>query len=311
MTRPILDVSTGFDPLVIEKVERLLELLDAIADNPYLRPRLVLHGGTALNLFHADIPRLSVDIDLLYVGSQTAGGMLAGRPLVDAELRTLAAKLGYVAGSLHDEHSGQSYRLRYDRDSIKVDVSYLARVPLLEPHLLACSRCRPTVGFRTLQLPELLAGKVSALVDRTASRDLYDVAHLATVAGAPSLDGGLARAVVLHAVSLTDRFPFERDPARATDKFAEPTDAQVQELRSVLAPADTVDFHELRLRVVSYLGPLSTLTPPESEYMDLLGTRGQHAPDLLFDGWPDVAERARVSPVVAWKVRNLRRLLRL
>jgi predicted nucleotidyltransferase component of viral defense system len=171
VTRPILSVPRGFDPPVVEKVERLLEMLDAIANNPYLKSRLILHGGTALNVFHADMPRLSVDIDLAYVGSQAVEGMRQERPRVDGEVRALAARLGYAARSLHNEHSGQSYRLRYDADSIKVDVSYLARVPLLEPVMLTCSRCRPTVAFATLQLPELIAGKVSALVDRTAPRD--------------------------------------------------------------------------------------------------------------------------------------------
>ncbi|MDP2182557.1 MAG: nucleotidyl transferase AbiEii/AbiGii toxin family protein [Actinomycetota bacterium] len=309
MTRPILAVPKGFDPPVVEKVERLLEMLDAVANNPYLKSRLILHGGTALNVFHADMPRLSVDIDLAYVGSPTAEGMLEERPRVDGEVRALAAKLGYAARSLHNEHSGQSYRLRYDADSIKVDVSYLARVPLLEPVMLACSRCRPTVAFATLQLPELVAGKVSALVDRTAPRDLYDIARLATAVEAPRLDSGLARSVVLHALSLTDRFPFERDPAGAADKFAEPTEAQVQELRGVLTTEDPAGFDDMRARVAAYLSPLSILTPAEAEYMELLGTTGQHVPELLFGGWPDIAERARISPVVAWKVQNLRRLL--
>jgi hypothetical protein len=309
VSRPILEVPKGFDPSVVEKVERLLEVLDVIANNPYLTPRLILHGGTALNVFSTDMPRLSVDIDLAYVGSQTVEGMLAERPAIDREIRALAAKLDYSARSLHNEHSGQSYRLSYGADSIKVDVSYLARVPLLEPAVLTCCRCRPPIAFKTLQLPELIAGKVSALIDRTAPRDLYDVARLATATEAPRLDSGLARSVILHAVSLTDRFPFEVDPAGASDKFAEPTEVQVQELRSVLTAMDPASFDDMRARVAAYLSPLSVLTPAEAEYMELLGSAGRHAPELLFGAWPDVAERARISPVVAWKVQNLRRLI--
>jgi hypothetical protein len=190
-------------------------------------------------------------------------------------------------------------------------VSYLARVPLLEPQVLTCSHCRPPVDFPALQLPELLAGKVSALIDRTASRDLYDVARLASAAEAPRLDCGLARALTLHAMSLTDRFPFDRDPAKATDKFAQPTQAQEQELRSVLVLADSIDFGELRSRAAAYLRPLSVLSPQESEYLDRLATCAEHVPELLFAQWPEVAARARVSPVVAWKVMNLRRFLGL
>lgn len=309
MSRPILTPRGGFDAPIVEKVERLLELLDTIAHNPFLASRLVLHGGTALNVFHADLPRLSVDVDLAYVGSAALDEMRADRPLVDVEIRTMAVKLGYVVKSLHQEHSGQSYRLRYGSDYVKVDVNYLARVPLLEPEIASCTSCRPPVSFLTLQMPELIAGKVAALVDRAASRDLYDIYTLSRTAGVPTLDAGLARAVVLHAVSLTDRFPFERDPAAGLDKLTAPSEAHLQELRSVLGGADPPDFAEMRRGAASYMRPLAALTQDETDYMDLLGGSADHRPELLFARWPEMAERARSSPVVAWKVRNLRKLL--
>ena len=56
--------TTGFQPDVLEKVAQLLGLLDAIRSHPFLEGRLALKGGTALNLFVFDVPRLSVDIDL-------------------------------------------------------------------------------------------------------------------------------------------------------------------------------------------------------------------------------------------------------
>lgn len=68
MTRPILRVPIGFAPTIVDKVERLLELLAALHDDPILGNVFVLHGGTALNLFHDDAPRLSIDIDLMFVG---------------------------------------------------------------------------------------------------------------------------------------------------------------------------------------------------------------------------------------------------
>ena len=57
-------VVTGFRPDVLEKVIHLLGLLDAIRSHPFLKGKLALKGGTALNLFVFDVPRLSVDIDL-------------------------------------------------------------------------------------------------------------------------------------------------------------------------------------------------------------------------------------------------------
>lgn len=52
---------------MIEKVLHLLRLLQAMNTHPFLKGKWVLKGGTALNLFLFNLPRLSVDIDLNYI----------------------------------------------------------------------------------------------------------------------------------------------------------------------------------------------------------------------------------------------------
>ncbi len=65
--------------------------------------------------------------------------MRTERPRVDARLREVVGKLGYAVRGTNDEHSGQTYRLRYGDEHIKIDVTYLARVALLEPVELSVS----------------------------------------------------------------------------------------------------------------------------------------------------------------------------
>ena len=80
--------SSGFRAEMIEKVLHLLNLLDRANRHPMLKGRWVLKEGTALNLFVFDLPRLSVDIDLNYVGRdialpdvhELAAGKLAALP---------------------------------------------------------------------------------------------------------------------------------------------------------------------------------------------------------------------------------------
>lgn len=60
---------TGNQLDTLEKVLRLLDLLQEIAGDSFLSERLVLKGGTALNAFHLGLDRLSVDIDLNYIGA--------------------------------------------------------------------------------------------------------------------------------------------------------------------------------------------------------------------------------------------------
>ena len=75
--------STGFRAETVEKVLHLLKLLDALNSHPFLKGKWVLKGGTALNMFMLDLPRLSVDIDLNYIGMLNREGMLMDRPKFD------------------------------------------------------------------------------------------------------------------------------------------------------------------------------------------------------------------------------------
>lgn len=143
MTRPILTTRTSFAPAIVDQVERLLEVLGALREDPLFGSAFVLHGGTALNVFHGDLARLSVDIDVMYVGSADLAGMRRERPLIDARLREVTGKLGYATGPVSNEHSGQTYRLGYADGAIKIDVSYLARISLLEPPRALGARARP------------------------------------------------------------------------------------------------------------------------------------------------------------------------
>ena len=57
---------TGFPPVQLDKVVRLLDVIDDVAAHPYLYlgERVALTGGTGLAMFVLDAPRLSFDLDL-------------------------------------------------------------------------------------------------------------------------------------------------------------------------------------------------------------------------------------------------------
>lgn len=56
---------TGFIKDNVEKVMRLIDILEGIFTSKW-KDKLVLKGGTAINIFYSGMPRLSVDIDLDY-----------------------------------------------------------------------------------------------------------------------------------------------------------------------------------------------------------------------------------------------------
>ena len=79
--------ATGFRAEMLERVVYLLGLLENFSNHPYLKGRWALKGGTALNLFVLDLPRLSVDIDLNYVGAAERETMLSERPKFEEAIR--------------------------------------------------------------------------------------------------------------------------------------------------------------------------------------------------------------------------------
>lgn len=127
--------ATGFRPDVLEKVAHLLGLLEALGSHPFLKGKLALKGGTALNLSIFNIPRLSVDIDLNYAGAEDREIMLAERPKIEQAAQAVFAREGFTVRRMPEEHAGGKWSLRYQSaagqgGNLEVDLNFMYRVPL-------------------------------------------------------------------------------------------------------------------------------------------------------------------------------------
>ncbi len=94
---------TGFPADNLEKVLRLRELLTELHKYPFLSGKLVLKGGTAINLFYLDLARLSVDIDLNYIAHIDREATLRERPEITRAVEQVATGLGYKLQNGVDE----------------------------------------------------------------------------------------------------------------------------------------------------------------------------------------------------------------
>ena len=172
---------SGFQVESYEKVHVLVRLLEAIRTHPFLGSRMALKGGTAINLFVLDLPRLSVDIDLNYVGPSDRATMLAERPRIEQALQQVAGRMGLTVKRLPTEHAGGKWRLTYisalgRQGSIEVDVNFMTRTPLWpaaprDSHPIGSDKATQVL---IVEDHELAAGKLAALVARSASRDVFD-----------------------------------------------------------------------------------------------------------------------------------------
>ncbi|MGJ1536712.1 nucleotidyl transferase AbiEii/AbiGii toxin family protein [Sphingobacterium multivorum] len=164
-----------------EQVRLLIRLLPIIDKEDCF----ALKGGTAINLFYRDLPRLSVDIDLLYLPMEDR----------DASLENIRAALARITDSIKKSIAGaqvQNTTLQQDNSlriivllndvRVKIELS-----PVIRGSLFPAVRMevRPQVekefGYAEMLVashPDLYAGKLCAALDRQHPRDLFDVKQL-------------------------------------------------------------------------------------------------------------------------------------
>jgi predicted nucleotidyltransferase component of viral defense system len=306
---------TGFRGEAVEKVLYLTAILGRLRTHPDLRNAWVLKGGTAINLFHLDVPRLSVDIDINYVGHADLKAMQAARPGFERALEACCEREGCQVRRVPGEHAGGKYRLRYvggvgGAGSLEVDVNYVQRIPLL-----GMERRRPRRPFGggapevpVLTLEELAAGKCAALLTRAAPRDAFDAWQLLEIAPDLLERPGLRLAFAVQAGS-------SREDLRAQRSDTSPVSAKaVREellplLRAEARPLDgnpdrlAAQLTQVRQAVAS---TLLTWEKTEREFLDRLMEKGEVVPGLLTDD-PALRERVAAQPMLRWKALHVRR----
>jgi len=304
---------TGHQPGTIEKAIRLLDMLQEIARDPVLSERLVLKGGTALNVFHLGLDRLSVDIDLNYVGALDRSVMETERPAVDAALNRLLASQGYNIRRQPDEHAGGKWLARYasalsGNATLELDVNYMARQPLFgaaRMDSVPLGEIRAS-NVLVLDLHEIVAGKLVALIDRHAARDLFDARRILSIDG---LDWRRIKAAVL-AIGACGR----RDWRTMSVEAIKGDPRELRQKLAICLPRDRfagkgdIDawIEEAVALCRERFAFLFDLSVNEREYLDAVLDRGEINADLL-DVAPEIRARIRVMPMLAWKCQHVRK----
>ena len=98
---------------VLEKVVRLLAVLERLREDEDLKNACALKGGTALNVFWLSLPRLSVDIDINFVGTVTATELAEQRPLFTRRVTRACQLAGCRVVHSPSQHAGGKFRLRF------------------------------------------------------------------------------------------------------------------------------------------------------------------------------------------------------
>jgi predicted nucleotidyltransferase component of viral defense system len=304
--------ATGFRPEILEKVIHLLNLLENFRAHPFLKNRCALKGGTALNLFLFNVPRLSVDIDLNYIGSVDRAVMLEEKPKLEKALTDVFAREGFTVTRQPAEHAGGKWRLGYPSvitagGNLEVDVNFMLRIPLWPP-LIQDSR---SVGsYRAAGIPildphELAAGKLAALLGRHASRDLFD-AHRLLTTQTLELEKVRLGFVLYGAMNRKDW-----GTVSVADVAFDARELQEQLIPLLSASAihslgtDVGWAAQLVEECKAALAIVLPLRPQELEFLERINGHGEIRPELLT---ADSAMKEKIAqhPQLLWKAMNVR-----
>jgi predicted nucleotidyltransferase component of viral defense system len=305
--------STGFRAEMVEKVLHLLNLLNNLKAHPYLKRKWVLKGGTALNLFVLDLPRLSVDIDINYIGALDREAMLADRPKIEQAVQAVFSREGLTARRVPTEHAGGKWRLRYDSytgqsGNLEIDLNFMYRQPLWDVRPAESRRIgdHQARDIPILDLHELAAGKLAALLARGQARDLFDCQQIFNVKGLQNerlrlafvVYGGMNRRD-WRTVSIKD---VSFDPAELTRLLIPTIDS-----RAARVPNASADFGTRLVEACRKgLSAVLPLTEAEHEFLDVLLDRGEIDPSILTSD-AKLQHRIRHQPLLEWKALNVRR----
>jgi predicted nucleotidyltransferase component of viral defense system len=185
----------------LKQAELLLRVLPNIAHKDVF----ALKGGTAINFFWRDFPRLSVDIDLTYLPVQDRELSLME---INDRLVAIESRLQRIFDGIKSERRLIDKKIsgliiNWKDSIVKIEVNTVIRgavFPIVNKKL--CSKAQEkfelTTTTTTLSFEDLYGGKICAALDRQHPRDLYDVKLLIENEG---ITQGIVKAFVFYLVS--------------------------------------------------------------------------------------------------------------
>jgi len=161
----------------LEQVSTLIDIIPLISQDK----RFAIKGGTAINLFLFDMPRLSVDIDLCYLPLNQRDQALND---ISQFIRNLSQKVTSLGLKTREKKSVSSYDstlfILSNKIEIKVEINLVVRGSVNKPVLrtlvpTAVKMFKRDVDIQCLDINDLFGGKICAAIDRQHPRDFFDL----------------------------------------------------------------------------------------------------------------------------------------
>lgn len=298
----------GFIRDTLEKVYRLADILEYINTDPILKGELALKGGTAINLTIFNLPRLSVDIDLDYLGNDSREEMLQNRLIINTALAKFMELNGYrLSPKTKTPHSLDSWIYEYvncggNKDTIKIEINYSLRAHILpvQDMKIITEHFESEYRLNCLNALEIFGSKINALISRAAARDLYDVYNMVRFGLFDESEEQLLRKCVVFYAAISAKEINKSFDTKAIDSI---TKYKIRtDLFPVLTKHDLFELDSAKKIVKEYISKLMVLKPQEQQFLESFEAK-EYNPELLFDD-ADIIYRIKSHPMALWKIRQ-------
>ncbi len=295
----------GFVRDTFEKICRLADVLTFMGSDPLLADSLALKGGTAINLTIFDLPRLSVDIDLDFSKDVSRESMLTEREQIKEHIQKYMAASGYMLGLKSKQyHALDSFVYEYVnaggmKDNLKIEINYMLRCHVLpvfrRPVYLPWNDQKLTV--LSVDPLEIFSAKTTALLNRAAPRDLYDMFNAQKYGLFDETQEQLFRkCIMFYAAIASETVPEHFDLNGIGNISAQKIKT---ELIPVLRRGERFNLAFVQKQVKDYLADILKPENKELSFWQAFAG-GKYQPYLLFDD-TDILSRIEHHPMALWK----------
>lgn len=161
---------------------RQVALLIRVMPLVFMIKDFAVHGGTAINLFHRNLPRYSVDIDVTYIPLEDRNTSLAN---INSHLSALKAAIEKAVPGIRVIHKPDVWKLQCTKDgtTIKIEVNGTKRGILGNTEKIQlCEKAKAEFGMscfaNIVSWSQLYGGKIAASLSRQHPRDLFDCKNM-------------------------------------------------------------------------------------------------------------------------------------
>lgn len=297
----------GFVRDTLEKVTRLADILEYLNTNPILKDSLALKGGTAINLTIFNLPRLSVDIDLDYLITNSREEMLESREVINSTIDRYMVSQGYSKNpKTKNPHSLDSWVYDYmgtsgNKDNIKIEINYSLRSHVLEAEErpIITEHFSSEYKVKSLAPLEIYGSKFNALLNRAAARDLYDVRNMIRYGIFDESEEEMLKKCVIFYAAISAKEVNKTFDTKGIDSI---TKRKIKTgLYPVIKTKDDFELESAKKLVKEYISDLMVLTKEEKEFLGRFES-GEYIPELLFED-KKILDRIRNHPMALWKTR--------